>query len=464
MRKKTVHIVLAILAVLPCSVYAGTDKRPGKAEVWFYRASEWIDHYVTKDLDTSYIGLPEHSWRLAYTNGMVGIHSTFAAINTYYDGIPLGDVYTHMQTTPSVNLGFQAGFRSFGFGYSWDAVHAYSQNMNFSFGSKYIGIEFMRQTSTDIRTSIGTADLNETVPLPDDINKATITNTSLNVWYALNATHYSHNAAIKQSYIQKKTAGSLLLQVNYMSTDVRLDEQMSVLTGQVLGVETHQVGVGLGYGLNYTPNQGKVLLHLSAMAQLVCFSHNIVTRQDSMQFKTENNQDTAIVMDALYRIGSRYPVHVTGTMRAAVSWEINKWVHMNAWAQVNNVRFMAQASSSKFNLSNWNWQVNLSVGVRLGAGYAQRQRVLDTEEEYLLSEEKELLREARRKNADSTTLAAAAELRAVYARTDSITAAQIADAQASAKQLSAQSATKKRKLRHTSLPRWITDFFYSPKP
>jgi hypothetical protein len=160
---------------------------------------------------------------------------------------------------------------------------------------------------------------------------------------------------------------------------------MSVLTGQVLGVETHQVGVGLGYGLNYTPNQGKVLLHLSAMAQLVCFSHNIVTRQDSMQFKTENNQDTAIVMDGLYRIGSRYPVHVTGTMRAAVSWEINKWVHMNAWAQVNNVRFMAQASSSKFNLSNWNWQVNLSVGVRLGAGYAQRQRVLDTEEEYLLS-------------------------------------------------------------------------------
>ena len=439
-------------------------KRPNKATVFFYRVGEWIDHYVMKDLDTTYIGLPEHSWRLAYTNGMLGINSTFTSFNTYYDDFNWGDTFTRMRTTPSVNLGFHAGFRGLGFGYSWDAVHAYSQNMNFTFGNKRIGIEFMRQRSTNIRTFFSIADPKDAIELPEDVNDASITNTSLNVWYALNATHYSHNAAIKQSYIQKKTAGSLLVQVNYMSTDVLLGQGMSAATNGILGVETHQVGVGLGYGINYTPNHGKVLLHFSAMAQLVCFSHNLVTLQDSMLFKTEAKQDTMITVNALYRINSRYPVHVTGTMRAAVSWEINKWVHLSAWAQGNNMRFMAQAASANIKLSNWNWQVNLSVGVRFGAGYERRQRVLEAEEAYLLAEEKEILRLAHKHRQDSLLTAQAAEIQSIHAESDSIAAQQLKEAQAAVQQGAAQSAKQRRRMRHTKLPQWITDFFYSPRP
>jgi hypothetical protein len=206
-----------------------------------------------------------------------------------------------------------------------------------------------------------------------------ITNTSLSVWYSLNSAHYSHNAASKQSYIQRKSAGSLLLQVHYASTQVELDARLNEFLGHLLGCETHQVGVGLGYGINYTPNKGKVLLHASAMAQLICFSHNLVSQYEEFPI-TVGGKDTTTIQYALYRVQSRYPVHVTGTMRAAVSWEINKWVHLSAWGQVNNTRFMAQAMDATIDLHNWNWQANLSVAVRLGVGNDRIRKRLGAQE------------------------------------------------------------------------------------
>ena len=133
----------------------------------------------------------------------------------------MGDVTLRSSTTPSLDLGFQIGLRSVNFGYSWDALHAYSQKLNFSLGGKSWGVELLRQKSSNIRTGVEIKNwgiVNQF--LPDNIIH--ITNTNLTAWYALNSPHYSHNAAIKQSYIQKKTAGSLLLSLSYLNTVCRL--------------------------------------------------------------------------------------------------------------------------------------------------------------------------------------------------------------------------------------------------
>lgn len=354
-----------------------TEKPASKGLKWFYRMGLKMDRWLQRGIDTSYLALPEHSWRLAQTNTMIGVNSKFTALNVEYASLPLGDISFLMKSRPSISLGFNASYRGFGFGYSWDVMSAYSQNWNFSFGSKGIGLEFMRQKSNNIHTAI---DLNGegTFDIPDSIKLAAITYTSFNVWYALNAAHYSHNAAIKQSYIQRKSAGSLLLQVNYMSTNVGFNRDLLIMTDQVVNIETHQMGIGLGYGINYTPNRGKVLLHLSGIAQLVCISQNLITHMDPVLVK-----DTIIKLEGLYQVQSLYPVHVTGTVRAAVSWEINKRVHLTAWAKANNIRFRAQTSSADMALTNWNWQVNLNIAVRLGAGYERTKKALGDEYDVL---------------------------------------------------------------------------------
>ena len=187
-------------------------------------------------------------------------------------------------TTPSVDLGCNAGFRGLGFGYSWDALHAYAQKLNLSLGSKYIGVDFSYQKSRNIHTR---TEVNGT-PLPflDNENNVYIRNTNLSIWYALNAAHYSHSAAMKQSYIQRKSAGSLLLHLSYMSSQIALGDTIMIhgaerptLQSMMSGIRsmtTRQVALGIGYGINYTPNQGKVLLHASASAMLVCYSVNHV--------------------------------------------------------------------------------------------------------------------------------------------------------------------------------------------
>ena len=402
---------------------AKQEKAPSKGLLFFYRTGRWVDNYLTRGIDTSYIALPEHSWRLAYTNAMVGVHSTLSSSSIFAtpDGPQEITLSLLNKTTPSVDLGFYAGYRGFGFGYSWDVLNAYTQRLSFSLGSKYIGIDFGIQTSTNITTHV---DLGHSNSWDQGKTNIVITNASLNIWYALNAAHYSHQAAVKQSYIQKKSAGSLLLHLAYQSSQVDLQDTVKIpgaerplipsLMSNITAVRTRQIVIGIGYGINYTPNKGKVVLHASAAAMLVTYSVNLVSYYfpDSIASELPSNP--------MFNLEPSFPVHVTGNMRAAISWEINKWVHLNAWATGEHIRFRSKPTVQEnvMSLKNWNWKVQASVGVRFGAGKDRLQRALmpPSEGEKLMTK---------------------------------------------AEQLEAQGEQKETK--KSRIPKWITDYFWSPK-
>lgn len=360
---------------LPAQPAVKAEKKPSKGLLFFYRSGERIDRFLLNGLDTNFIALPEHSWRLAYTNAMIGVNSIFASHSSPNFTLSLVN-----KTTPSVDLGFYAGYRGFGFGYSWDAIHAYAQRLSFSLGSKSLGLDFSIQTSTNIQTTINANNV-----ISQDLGKGNIiiTNASLNLWYALNSAHYSHQAAVKQSYIQKKTAGSLLLHLSYMSSQVSIRDTLrvdgthqpvlSLLMSNTTAIQTRQVAIGIGYGINYTPNKGKVILHASAAAMLVTYSINHIS------FFMPDSIATELPGEPMYAMPSATPVHITGNMRAAVSWEINKWVHLNAYATAEHMRFRSTVTmhENSLSLSNWNWKVQVTVGVRFGAGKDRVQRALE---------------------------------------------------------------------------------------
>lgn len=384
------HIILtAFFALLTLSLFAqepipNAPKKTSKGLLFFYRIGNRIDHYLLQGVDTNYITLPEHSWRLAYTNAMIGVNSNLTSTNIFIDPDLVSyrvDISLLNRTTPSVDLGFNAGYRGFGFGYSWDAIHAYTQRLSFSLGSKRMGLDFSIHTSTNINTSIAVD--RDPVAGIGFKNNIVITNASLNIWYALNATRYSHQAAVKQSYIQRKTAGSPLIFLSYMSSQMELSDTLKFsddakrpvlpsLMSNMTAIRTRQIAIGLGYGINYTPNKGKVVLHASAAALLVTYSVNLVSYYlpDSIREGLPDNP--------MYNLRPSFPVHITGNVRAAVSWEINKWVHLSAWATGENIRFRSELTTNDniIRLSNWNWKVQVSVGVRLGAGRDRVQRAL----------------------------------------------------------------------------------------
>ena len=71
-------------------------------------------------------------------------------------------------------------------------------------------------------------------------------------------------------------------------------------------------------------------------------------------------------------------MHVTGNVRAGVSWEINRWIHLSAWATGDHIRFhsVATARGNTLNLSSWSWKAQLTFGVRVGAGKDKLERAL----------------------------------------------------------------------------------------
>ena len=370
MNSRLTYLFLFTLLLCGGTAVAASDS-PSKAALFFCRIGKWVDDFNLRGLDTTYITLPEHSWRVALNNGEVGINSTYT---TWLD--PSTPVMLHMQTTPSLGLGFNVGYRSLGGGYSWDLLNSYTTNWNISMGSKMIGLEFVRNVSTNLTGNFHIDDRYDQY-LPK-LNKGDLrmSYTSLSAWYALNSEHYSHQAAIKQSYIQKRSAGSILLSLSYMHTQMALQDTftfhgvpiLAIIMDSVKSITTHQVAVGLGYGINYTPNKGKVLLHAAANLQLVCYSINQLT------LALDSSIVALLPGEARFNIHPQYPVHVTGNVRAAVSWEINRWVHLSAWAQANNIRFRSKETElTEVIMRNWNWQVHLNLGVRFGAG---RQRVL----------------------------------------------------------------------------------------
>lgn len=384
--KRLSHILLFALLLGSALSYASSSgtsttasatAEPGKGAVFFFRVAEKVDEFLLKGLDTAYIALPEYRWSATLTSGGTGIHATYT---TWADaGTP---IVLSSQTTPSLDLGFNIGYRGYGGGYSWDVLNAYTTNWNLSLGSVVVGIEFLRNVSTNLTGQFAVNGVKDT-NLPT-LNKGEIriVNTSLSAWYALNAAHYSHNAAIKQGYIQKRTAGSLLLSLGYMSSEMNIldsakyirDENMSILFDGVTGMITRQVALGIGYGINYTPNGGKVLLHAAANMQVVCYSVNHVSYMPP--------KGVYLPGEPQYMLRPASPVHVTGNMRAAVSWEINPWVNLSAWAQANNLRFTSKSGDmSTLSISNWYWQAHLNIGVRFGASKKHRRQVLGEPEQ-----------------------------------------------------------------------------------
>lgn len=383
MTRRLFYIFLLLIWLMPAYAQTATkaekaDKELSQALKYLYRAGDRVDRYLLQGVDTDYITLPEHCWRLALTTGMVGINSNL----TFDNMSEVGRISFLTRTSSSIDVGFHAGYRSLGFGYSWDAMHAYSQKLSFSLGSKIFGLDFSHQKSANIQGKAVFRDLKDSPAVDIEQGLLRITNTNLSLWYALNSAHYSHRAAISQSYIQRRTAGSLLLSLSYMATDVSVHDTLTykgqpiiskLLMNDITHLRTHQVAVGLGYGINYTPNRGKVLLHLDAHLKLVCYSINEITFAvpDSIVLPGEPHYD----------IDPRFPVHVTGNLRAAVSWEICPWAHLSWWVIGNNIRFTSKNDelSRSLEMSNWNWQTCLSVGVRLGAGKERVRKALDDE-------------------------------------------------------------------------------------
>lgn len=88
--------------------------------------------------------------------------------------------------------------------------------------------------------------------------------------YVFNHRHFSYSAARTATRIQKRSAGSPIVLLDYYRSKAKFQE--SLLLGEDESYTTWKGSIGAGYAYNYTPNQGKVLIHASVIPSISLIS------------------------------------------------------------------------------------------------------------------------------------------------------------------------------------------------
>lgn len=355
-------------ACLLVSQAAERTARPkySKTETFFYRLDHFIENMMLQGIDTNYISFHEHCWRLSFMNSEVGINSKLGANMSQY-----GNATINLYSLPSIDLGFNIGYRAVDFGMSWDVRRAYNKKFNFSFYGKAWGLELTKNEISHLNGKFNsdTEGIIQEVGSDDISIKSTI----VSAFFAFNFRKYSPIAGIRQGYRQRTSAGSALLRLQYMNLDITPKAAaLATGLGGLQNMEVYQVALGAGYGYNYTPNQGKFLLHVSAMPLLVFFNRTFYSAYFPVLVGEKLTSDILLS----HKMQPSFPVYLTGTARLCLAWEVNEWVSMSAAGTFNNMRFKAPATEGELKINHWDWSAQVLIGVRFGAGKKRVSEVL----------------------------------------------------------------------------------------
>ena len=172
------------------------------------------------------------------------------------------------------------------------------------------------------------------IVLPDGTLKVKTLN--VNAFYVFNSRRFSYPAAFTQSYIQRRSAGSILLAASGQGQHATLDYT------QKTDMKMTNIGLGMGYGYNFVPGEGW-LLHISALPTFIVYSNT------SMNFG-----------DNRVPLSYHFPeVIITGRGAVVRQWR-NKFLGMSMVFNFTNI-----GNEERLAVHNIKWRVRTFFGLRL---------------------------------------------------------------------------------------------------
>lgn len=127
----------------------------------------------------------------------------------------------------------------------------------------------------------------------------------INGYYAFNYRHFSFPAALTQSYIQKRSAGSWLLGFSYQGGSIKTTDEAPKEMGEAR-IYAGYFAVGGGYGYNFVAK--KWLFHLSAQPNIIVVKNNNIKMNGEKEKEKFNFPETIITDRAavIYNITPKY--------------------------------------------------------------------------------------------------------------------------------------------------------------
>ena len=335
-------LFLTLLLLLCLPVSASAQKKDS-----FFRD---LNAFLNMRADKNYA-----RWDTAYIDRYPYIWDTRLFLNT--EGLHLntdGAADTQLSTGMSNRVGVSLSYRGLGLNYS----RAIGRKLNFGFGlsvyGPHLGFEYALRASSQLS---GAVQLPGEELRTADAGDLTLLGSNLNVFYSFNS-RFSYAAAMKQSRIQRRSAGSVIAAVSWTVWDILgagpdiISKQTSIQTFlEVTNVMYNRYSVGMGYGYNLVAGDAHWLFHAS-LIPMWTFYDSTRLRREGKTIKYSRPMG---------------PIGVTGTARAGIyyRWSTRWSVGLSGIVnQMSSSTSLRTNTEGYYHFSAQDWQARLSVGFR----------------------------------------------------------------------------------------------------
>ena len=156
------------------SSYAQTDtlSRKQRTKEWFYKVEAYLKQSALSQVDTNYLGLPEHGWGVSLnTNlGQSFMHTTGKNFDI------LGDPDMRLHSALNARLGGSIGYQTLRISFSYDLNKGYSSQLRFNIMQNAWGIEVHWHNNSSLHGTISSPLIETT-----NVKKGTFSLTTLHL-------------------------------------------------------------------------------------------------------------------------------------------------------------------------------------------------------------------------------------------------------------------------------------------
>lgn len=372
------HILIAI--GIGCCTQAMAQ---GKLATFVKKVGTMIDSMSVRGLDRNYIDAPEKPWQLIAKGN---VNQTIVSMNA--DGNILGVDYSarpYLKTQPSQYVGFWAGYRGYGIGYTVNVGGDKGSNLVFGATGGAYGVNVRIHSfdnsnpSINLNSELLTEEEQKTwddVQLIDPIHVRTVI---ADGYYMFNGKKFSYAAAYDQSVIQKRSAGSLMagLMYNYTHIDYATDVNgdLVYLMHGLGKVKLWQGSAGVGYAYNWVPVRGLLVnVMLMPMVTFVNKLKVFAYATNVSELMTDDRFWDDDISNEEWDEWFYSNVHITPMgdktinsgislgfdTRMSVTYNFGRYF-ISAYGQFNNIRYRHQSTHGYLN----DWFINTAIGIRL---------------------------------------------------------------------------------------------------
>ena len=361
----------------------GTATAQGGLTTFVKKVGTMIDSMSVRGLDRNYIDAPEKPWQLIAKGN---VNQTIVSMNA--DGNILGVDYSarpYLKTQPSQYVGFWAGYRGYGIGYTVNVGGDKGSNLVFGATGGAYGVNVRIHSfdnsnpSINLNSELLSEEEQKTwddVQLIDPIHVRTVI---ADGYYMFNGKKFSYAAAYDQSVIQKRSAGSLMagLMYNYTHIDYATDlnGDLVYLMHGLGKVKLWQGSAGVGYAYNWVPARGLLVnVMLMPMVTFVnklkvfAYATNVPELMTDERFWGDDisneewdewfysNVHITPMGDKTINSG----ISLGFDTRMSVTYNFGRYF-ISAYGQFNNIRYRHQSTHGYLN----DWFINTAIGIRL---------------------------------------------------------------------------------------------------